>query len=90
MKMQYDAVSKRLRDGFEFVGHFKCDEMSSSTAFTVRTLLIFLQYIFEFFINKALPPSNSVVYRQNFKGKNVKDTHLCNIWCRGAIDIAMT
>ena len=50
---------------------FKCDQMSLSTALTVKTLLIFLEYIFELFINTALPASNSV-YGQNFMGKNVK------------------
>ena len=50
------------------VGHmfFKCDEMG----LTVKTMLVFLEYIFQFFINQALPVSNSVD-RQNFKGKKV-------------------
>ena len=47
---------------------FKCDEMSYSTALTVKTMLVFLEYIFQFFINKALPAPNSV-HRQNFMGK---------------------
>ena len=34
---------------------FKCDEMSQSTALTVKTILVFLEYVFQFFINKALP-----------------------------------
>ena len=69
--MHYNAVSKRLRDGC-FVGHFKCNEMSSSTTFTIRTLRLFLEYIFkELFINKALPALNSVC-RQNFMAKNCK------------------
>ena len=55
--------------GFMF---FKCDEMSQSTALTVKNMLAFLEYIFQFFINKALPASNSVD-RQNFVGKRVKD-----------------
>ena len=46
-------------------------KLSLSTALTVKTLLIFLEYIFELLINTALPASNSV-YRQNFMGKNVK------------------
>ena len=50
---------------------FKCDQMSLSTALTVKTLLIFLEYIFELLINTALPASNSV-YGQNFMSKNVK------------------
>ena len=37
---------------------------------TVKTMLVFLEYIFQFFINQALPVSNSVD-RQNFKGKKV-------------------
>ena len=45
---------------------FKCDEMG----LTVKTMLVFLEYIFQFFINQALPVSNSVD-RQNFKGKKV-------------------
>ena len=51
---------------------FKCDKMSLSTALTVKIMLVFLEYIFQFFINKALPASNSVD-RQNFTGKSVKD-----------------
>ena len=35
-------------------------------------MLVFLEYIFQFFINKALPASISVD-RQNFIGKSVKD-----------------
>ena len=39
------------------VGHifFKCDEISQSTPITVKTMLVFLEYIFQFFINKVLP-----------------------------------
>ena len=57
-----------------FVGHkfFKCDQMSQSTAFIVKTLPIFLEYIYEFLINTALPASNSV-YQKNFKGKKDKE-----------------
>ena len=57
-----------------FVGHmfFKCEEMSLSAAFTVKLLSIFFQYIYEFFINTALPASNSL-YRQKVMGKNVRD-----------------
>ena len=52
------------------VGHmfFKCDEMSYSTALTVKNMLVFLEYIFQFFIDKALPASNSFD-QQNFMGK---------------------
>ena len=44
---------------FRFVGHmfFKCEEMSLSAAFTVKPLSIFLEYIYEFLINTALPAS---------------------------------
>ena len=35
-------------------------------------MLVFLEYIFQFFMNKALPTSNSVD-QQNFMGKSVKD-----------------
>ena len=41
-------------------------------SFYHQNLLIFLIYIFEFFINKALLGSNSI-YLHNFMGKNVKD-----------------
>ena len=67
-----------LRETFNikcrFVGHmfFKCEEMSVSAAFTFKPLSIFLEYIYEFLINTALPASNSV-YRQNLMGKKVKD-----------------
>ena len=70
--------AKVLRDIFNikcrFVGHmfFKCEEMSLSAAFTVKPLSIFLGYIYEFWINTALPASNSL-YRQKVVGKNVRD-----------------
>ena len=41
------------------------------TTFTVKTLLIFFEYILEFFINSSPPTSNSV-YQQNFMGKTLK------------------
>ena len=41
------------------------------TTFTVKTLLIYFEYIFEFFINRSPPASNSV-YQQNFMGKTLK------------------
>ena len=58
-----------------FVGHmfFKCEEMSVSAAFTVKPLSIFLEYIYEFLINTALPGASNSVYWQNFMAKNVKD-----------------
>ena len=68
-----------LRDTFNikcrFIGHmfFKCEEMSVSAAFTVKPLSIFLEYIYEFLINTALPGASNSVYRQNLMGKNVKD-----------------
>ena len=52
-----------LRETFNikcrFVGHmfFKCEEMSLSAAFAVKPLSIFLEYIYEFLINTALPAS---------------------------------
>ena len=64
-----------LRDTFttncRFVGHmfYKREEMSVSAAFTVKPLSIFLECIYEFVINTALPASNSV-YGQNLMGKN--------------------
>ena len=33
---------------------FKCDKLSQSTALTVKTIIVFLKYIFQFFINKVL------------------------------------
>ena len=55
------------------VGHrfFKGEEMSLSAALTVKTILGFLEYIFQFFINNTLPASNGVD-RQNFIGKSVR------------------
>ena len=41
------------------------------TTFTVKTVLIFFEYILEFFINSSPPTSNSV-YQQNFMGKTLK------------------
>ena len=48
------------------------DKMSYSTTLTVETMLVFLEYIFHFFLSKALPASNSVD-QQNFMGKSVKN-----------------
>ena len=53
-----------------YILQFKCDELSRSTAFTFNTLLIFLEYLFEFLINTALPASDSV-YQQNFTAKKL-------------------
>ena len=63
MQILYNAV-KRLT-------FFKCDELSKSTAFTFKILLIFLEYIFEVLINTAPLASNSV-YEQNFTAKSLK------------------
>ena len=53
-ELQCTTVSKRIRDGFarhlSAIMFFECDEISSSTAFTVKTLLVFLENIFEFFL----------------------------------------
>ena len=46
--------------------------MSQSTAFTVKNMLVFLEYIFQFLMNKALLASKSVD-RQNVMGKSLKD-----------------
>ena len=48
--------------------------MVFNKALTVKTMLVFLKYIFQFAINKALPASNSVD-RQNLMGKSVKDDY---------------
>ena len=53
-------------------------------------MLVFLEYIFQFLINKALLASNGVD-RQNFIGKRVKDdkfTPLFGAGFRGAIGSA--
>ena len=41
-------------------------------AFTVKNMLVFLEYIFQFLINKALLASNGMDW-QNFIGKRIKD-----------------
>ena len=51
MQILYNAVKRLI--------FFKCDELSQSTAFTFKTLLIFLEYIYEFLINTALLASDS-------------------------------
>ena len=56
-------------------------------AFTVKNMLVFLEYIFQFLINKALLTSNGVD-RQNFIGKRFKDdkfTALFGVGFHGAI-----
>ena len=55
----------------------KYNEMSLSTAFTVKTMLVFLQNIFQFFINKA-QPALTTVNQQNFMGKSDKDNEINN------------
>ena len=51
------------------VGHMflNGDKMSYSTTLPVETMLVFLEYIFQFFTNNALPAVNSVD-RENFMG----------------------
>ena len=49
---------------------FKCDDLSKSKAFTFNTLLIFLEYLFEFLTNTA-PPASDSVYQQNFTAKKL-------------------
>ena len=68
------------------VGHMflNGDKMSYSTTLTVETMLVFLEYIFQFFVNNA-PPAVNRVDRENF---NL--TRIFNITCRGAIDNALT
>ena len=74
MRWIYYKLRQYIRDGFTWhfsvILFFKSDEMSSRTSFTVKSPLVFVEYIFQFFINKALLASNSV-HRQNFMGKNV-------------------
>ena len=62
IQILYNAVKRLI--------FFKCDELSKSTAFTFNTLLIFLEYLFEFLINTASPASDSV-YQQNFTAKKL-------------------
>ena len=50
----------------------RCDEMSWSSAFTVKTLLIFLKYIFEYFLINTAPPASNSIYRQNFMWKSLE------------------
>ena len=54
------------------VGHMflNGDKMSYSTTLTLETMLVFLEYIFQFFINIAPPAVNSVD-RKTFMGKTV-------------------
>ena len=64
----WSANTVQRRKGF--VGHtcifFKCDELSQSTAFTFKNLLIFLEYVFQFLINTAPPVSDR---KENFRRK---------------------
>ena len=52
IQILYNAVKRLI--------FFKCDELRKSTAFTFNTLLIFLEYLFEFLINTASPASDSL------------------------------
>ena len=63
LQILYNAVKRLI--------FFKSDELSQSTAFTFKTLLIFLEYIFEFLMNKA-PPASDSVYQHNFTAKSFK------------------
>ena len=76
MKILYNAV-KRLRDGHIF---FKWDKMSWSRAFAFKTLLLFLEYIFEFLKNTATPASDSV-YRHNFTAFSLPPFCCCFFFC---------
>ena len=62
IQILYNAVKRLI--------FFKCDELSKRTAFTFNTLLIFLEYLFEFLINTASPASDSD-YQQNFTAKKL-------------------
>ena len=52
-------------------------------SFNCQNMFVFLEYIFQFFINNTLPASNGV-NQQNFMGKTL------NVSCRCAIDNAST
>ena len=58
---------------------FKCEEMSLNTAFTVKTALIFLEYISEFLMNTA-PSASKSVYRQDFIGEKFGDNNLIEVF----------
>ena len=58
---------------------FKCEEMSLNTAFTVKSALIFLEYIFEFLMNTA-PLASKSVYRQNFGGEKFGRNNLIELF----------
>ena len=55
-----DRFIQILYNAVKILIFFKCDELSKSTAFTFSTLLIFLEYLFEFLINTASPASDSL------------------------------
>ena len=52
-------------------------------SFNCQNMFVFLEYIFQFFINNTLPASNGV-NQQNFMGKTL------DVSCRCAIDNAST
>lgn len=69
----------------------KCDEMSLSTAFTLKTMLFSSNTYFNF-VYKALPSSNTI-QRQNFMAKVIKIINsmiLFNISWHGTIGKALT
>ena len=91
----YDAFNKRLHDGFVRHLHviwlcwpyvLQMGRSELKYGFYCQNLAHFLHScIFQFFIKKALPTSNSV-QRQNFMGKNVKDIEITS-WKAGAYGI---
>ena len=71
---------------------FKCDEMSQSMALTVKTIIVFLKYIFQFFINKVLKAQTASTGRISWAKvlKTINLTAIFNTSCRGTIDNTLT
>ena len=72
---------------------FKCDKMSYSRALTVKTILVFVEYIFQFFINKALRRLRKALTGWTSWAKVLKTIHLTKFFvisCHGTIDNALT
>ena len=78
--MQYNAVSKRLRDGFALSAfQMRRNELKYSFYHQNPASFPGIYLLKELFINSALPASHSVC-RQNFMGKNCQRQlilHVC-------------
>ena len=71
---------------------FKYDKMSQSTASTVKTKIVFLKYIFQFFINKVLEALTASTSRISWAKvlKMINLTGIFNTSCRGTTDNMLT